>query len=62
MQTDVALPSPCRKACVLDAKRICKGCGRTLDEIQRWSSMTSEQQAQVWARLVKNGRDPMGLR
>jgi uncharacterized protein len=36
--------SPCVKVCVLDAGNICVGCGRTIDEIIQWSSMTEEQQ------------------
>ncbi len=30
--------SPCVRHCCLDDKDICIGCGRTLDEICRWSS------------------------
>jgi len=36
--------SPCIKVCVLDARSICVGCGRTIDEITQWSSMSDEQQ------------------
>jgi len=28
--------SPCVKLCVLDARDVCTGCGRTLDEIAGW--------------------------
>lgn len=28
--------SPCVKLCVLDARNVCEGCGRTLDEIAAW--------------------------
>lgn len=46
------VPSPCRKLCALDpATRICTGCGRTLDEIARWSSMSDAERAAVAARL-----------
>ncbi len=33
--------SPCVRHCCLDDKDICIGCGRTLDEICRWSSATN---------------------
>ena len=46
------VPSPCRQLCALDpATRICTGCGRTLDEIARWSSMSDAERAAVAARL-----------
>jgi predicted Fe-S protein YdhL (DUF1289 family) len=31
--------SPCVKICVLDARQVCIGCLRTLDEIASWESM-----------------------
>ncbi len=34
--------SPCVRHCCLDDKDICIGCGRTLDEICRWSSEKKE--------------------
>jgi predicted Fe-S protein YdhL (DUF1289 family) len=37
--------------CVLDAARICVGCGRTLDEIARWGGMSAAEQWQVVDRL-----------
>lgn len=50
--TPPPVPSPCRKLCALDpATRICTGCGRTLDEIARWSSMSETERAAVAARL-----------
>lgn len=40
--------SPCVRICCLDDQDICLGCGRTLDEIRRWSEMTeTERQATV---------------
>ncbi len=44
--------SPCLNICVLDAHRVCVGCGRTLDEIARWGRMSAEQWA-VIARLER---------
>ncbi|WP_414717556.1 DUF1289 domain-containing protein [Steroidobacter sp.] len=39
--------SPCIKVCVLDARNVCVGCGRTIDEITQWSRLTEEQQRLV---------------
>jgi predicted Fe-S protein YdhL (DUF1289 family) len=34
------IESPCIKVCTMDAASgLCVGCGRTLDEIARWSSL-----------------------
>ncbi|WP_136650026.1 DUF1289 domain-containing protein [Paracoccus aeridis] len=46
------VPSPCRQLCALDpATRICTGCGRTLDEIARWTSMHPAERQAVMDRL-----------
>jgi predicted Fe-S protein YdhL (DUF1289 family) len=42
-----AVASPCIKVCALDARNVCVGCGRTIDEITQWSRMTEEQRRQV---------------
>ncbi|EOW9339166.1 DUF1289 domain-containing protein [Vibrio cholerae] len=38
--------SPCVRHCCLD-KDICIGCGRTLDEICRWSSVTNSEKQDI---------------
>jgi predicted Fe-S protein YdhL (DUF1289 family) len=44
--------SPCIKVCVIDpATRLCKGCGRSLDEIARWGSMSEAERAYIMAGL-----------
>ncbi|MEK7342326.1 MAG: DUF1289 domain-containing protein [Pseudomonadota bacterium] len=46
------METPCRNLCALDgAKRSCTGCGRTIHEIARWSSMTDAERAAVMARV-----------
>jgi hypothetical protein len=38
------ISSPCIKVCVINPMSgICAGCGRTLDEIARWGSMSEDQ-------------------
>jgi predicted Fe-S protein YdhL (DUF1289 family) len=46
------MQSPCIKVCVIDpATRLCKGCGRSLDEIARWGGMTDGERARIMALL-----------
>lgn len=46
------IPSPCVKLCLLDdVSGLCQGCGRSLDEIARWSSLTEEQRLAIMADL-----------
>lgn len=33
----------------------CKGCGRTFDEVQRWTEMSPAQKRQVWQRITLQG-------
>jgi predicted Fe-S protein YdhL (DUF1289 family) len=48
----VRIETPCTKICTLDPGRAqCLGCGRTVDEIARWSSMTATERAAVMADL-----------
>jgi predicted Fe-S protein YdhL (DUF1289 family) len=41
--------SPCIKVCVLDSQRICVGCGRSVDEIARWSQLSPGEQREIVA-------------
>ena len=46
------IETPCVKICTLDARAgLCLGCGRTVDEITRWSSMNISERARVMAEL-----------
>lgn len=53
----VARPlSPCIQVCNIDpASSLCQGCGRTLDEIACWGSMTEAEKTPVWERLEQTG-------
>ncbi|HDR9103708.1 DUF1289 domain-containing protein [Paraburkholderia sp. A3RO-2L] len=35
--------SPCKRQCQLSECKVCMSCGRSIDEISGWRSMTSEQ-------------------
>jgi hypothetical protein len=46
------MPSPCVKVCGNDAARgICRGCGRTLEEIETWWELGEEEQLRIMAQL-----------
>lgn len=53
--------SPCIGVCVIDeAKGLCTGCVRTLDEIAAWGSASEDHRAGVWAALPSRAA-AMGL-
>jgi uncharacterized protein len=46
------MESPCIKICVYEpGNGVCSGCGRTLDEIARWSEMSDEERRRIMAEL-----------
>lgn len=46
------MESPCVKICVYEpGSGVCTGCGRTLDEIVRWSAMSDEERRRIMAEL-----------
>ncbi len=57
------IESPCVKICTLDASAgLCRGCGRTLEEIARWTRMSGEERAHIMAELPARlaARTPAG--
>lgn len=49
---ETPIDSPCAKVCTLDARAgLCLGCGRTIDEITRWTGMNASERAQVMVEL-----------
>jgi len=43
-----ALVSPCINVCVLDpVSGLCRGCGRTLDEIAKWTQLDNAERARI---------------
>jgi predicted Fe-S protein YdhL (DUF1289 family) len=60
--------SPCVRECVLDLEtgpqgalrgtNVCRGCGRTLHEIERWVDFTPEEREAIRARVAQ--RRPRG--
>jgi uncharacterized protein len=48
------VPSPCTNVCRIDPRTgWCEGCGRTLDEIAAWSTMSDADKRAVWAQLTQ---------
>jgi uncharacterized protein len=46
------IETPCVKVCTVDARiGLCLGCGRTIDEIARWTGMSASERAQVMREL-----------
>ena len=44
--------TPCNNVCVVHpAKGLCIGCGRTVDEITRWTTMSDSERGDVMAAL-----------
>jgi predicted Fe-S protein YdhL (DUF1289 family) len=39
--------SPCIQVCELDDSDVCIGCGRTREEIARWTQMSDAEKARV---------------
>lgn len=48
----MAIETPCIKICIVDpASRLCRGCGRTLDEIGQWLVMTEAERRRIMLEL-----------
>lgn len=48
----IALSTPCISVCTLDAAgRTCLGCGRTVEEIAVWSTLSEVERRAIMARL-----------
>ncbi len=46
------IETPCIKICTLDARQgLCLGCGRTIDEITRWATMSTSERTLVMNEL-----------
>lgn len=51
------MESPCIKICIMDAASgLCEGCARTLPEIARWGSMSSEERERIMRELANRRR------
>jgi len=47
------MDTPCVETCEIDgASGLCRGCGRTIEEISAWASMTSAQRLRIMSELA----------
>ena len=48
--------APCIAICsTSQGDAICKGCGRSFDEVQRWTSMSPAEKRVTWRRITQEG-------
>ncbi len=48
--------APCIAICsTSQGDDVCKGCGRTFDEVQHWTSMSQAQKRSTWRRITMEG-------
>jgi len=48
--------APCIAICsTSQGDALCKGCGRSFDEVQHWPAYTPAQKRQVWRRITQQG-------
>ena len=48
--------TPCIAICsTSQGDDVCKGCGRTFDEVQRWTEMTPAEKRGTWRRITREG-------
>jgi uncharacterized protein len=49
-----AMETPCEKICIVDQPSgLCRGCGRSLAEIGRWTAYSGGERARIMAELPK---------
>jgi len=48
--------SPCVRVCTLDDEQFCLGCGRHIDEIVAWSSLSAVERQAVLDAIERRGR------
>jgi len=53
---DTTPDTPCIAICsTSQGDEVCKGCGRTFDEVQRWTEMTPGEKRSSWRRITIEG-------
>jgi len=63
IQNRSPIETPCVSICDIDrASGLCRGCGRTVPEIARWSSLTGEERRRIMAELPARKAAKLGGR
>lgn len=53
---DTTPDTPCIAICsTSQGDALCKGCGRSFDEVQHWTAMSPAEKRQVWRRITLQG-------
>lgn len=47
------VPSPCIQVCTLDARGLCTGCLRSIDEIAQWGAATPTHRRAILERVAQ---------
>lgn len=47
--------TPCVAVCSTTFDEICRGCGRTVDEVAQWVFMSDEEKERIWVRITEQG-------
>lgn len=47
--------TPCVAVCSTTFDDVCRGCGRTVDEVAQWVFMGPEEKEVVWLRILAQG-------
>jgi predicted Fe-S protein YdhL (DUF1289 family) len=52
VQVPALIETPCENICVLDpSSGLCRGCGRSLSEIERWAAYSDGERRRIMAEL-----------
>ncbi len=47
--------TPCVAVCSTTFDEVCRGCGRTVQEVAQWVFMTAPEKDAVWDRIIRQG-------
>lgn len=47
--------TPCVAVCSTTFDEVCRGCGRTVNEVAHWVFMSEEEKDRVWIRITAEG-------
>jgi predicted Fe-S protein YdhL (DUF1289 family) len=47
--------TPCVAVCSTLFDEVCRGCGRTAEEVSSWVTLTQEEKDAVWERITAQG-------
>jgi uncharacterized protein len=55
MQNSSRPDTPCVAVCSTTFDDVCRGCGRTVEEVANWVFMSDEEKERVWTRITAEG-------